>query len=246
MGRNTVFRSTVHVVGADLYLKWLPGRPHKRSMQGLIHVRLRHGDIVLKPSGNGLIHLMDYAQSRITISYRIHNDPNGKQVIDLIQRLSLIYHLLIDTEKMLCPPVNAGFNSCIINMLAHFLHQLLNILLPYTLTNRHLFHQIIVGFRMKIFQRQVIQFNFNLGNTKTLGKRTVYFLRFPGDTLLALRGLIFQRPHIVQPVRQLDHDNPDILGHSQEHFSQVLRLHFQTVRRLILLSSAFLRQMEML
>ena len=39
-------------------------------------------------------------------------------------------------------------------------------------------------------------------------------------------------PHIVQPVRQLDDDDPDILGHGQEHFPQVLRLHFQFVGRI--------------
>ena len=30
----------------------------------------------------------------------------------------------------------------------------------------------------------------------------------------------------MQPVRQLDHNDPDILGHGQEHLAVVLQLHF--------------------
>ena len=33
-----------------------------------------------------------------------------------------------------------------------------------------------------------------------------------------------QRAHIVQAVRQLDDDNPDILGHGQQHFTDIFRL----------------------
>ena len=41
---------------------------------------------------------------------------------------------------------------------------------------------------------------------------------------LLVRGQAVQRPHVVQPVRELDEDDPDVLGHREQHLADVLGL----------------------
>lgn len=45
-----------------------------------------------------------------------------------------------------------------------------------------------------------------------------------GLLLLLLRGLVLHGAHIVEPVGDLDEDHPDVLGHGQQHFPEVLHL----------------------
>ncbi len=48
--------------------------------------------------------------------------------------------------------------------------------------------------------------------------------RLAGDALLLVRRQAVQRAHVVEAVGQLDQDDPDVLGHGQEHLSDVLGL----------------------
>jgi hypothetical protein len=41
---------------------------------------------------------------------------------------------------------------------------------------------------------------------------------------LLLRGQAVQRAHVVEPVGELDQDDPDVLGHREQHLADVLGL----------------------
>ena len=86
-------------------------------MKGLIHIGLGHGYIILEPARNRYIRLMNHAQSRIALSYGINNYPYGKEIVDLIQSLVLIYHLPVNGEEMLCSAVNSCLDSVFPDML---------------------------------------------------------------------------------------------------------------------------------
>ena len=86
-------------------------------MQRLVHVRLRHGNVIFKPSRNRGIHLVDHAERSIAVLHRVHDDAHRKQVIHLVQRLVLVHHLLVDTEEMLHPSVNLCIDVSILHML---------------------------------------------------------------------------------------------------------------------------------
>ena len=103
MGCDTVFRGLMHLKSPDLDLKGHARTVHDRRMQRLVHVRLRHGDIVLETAGKRLVHLMDDAQRGIAVDDVIHQDPDREKIIDLVQSLVLLAHLFIDAEKMLDP-----------------------------------------------------------------------------------------------------------------------------------------------
>ena len=96
MGCDTVFSNTVHVEGPDLDLKRRPSRSDQSRVERLVHILLRHRNIVFEPTRNRFVHLMDDTQRRIAVLDRIHNNADCKQIIDLIDGLALVDHLLID------------------------------------------------------------------------------------------------------------------------------------------------------
>ena len=57
-----------------------------------------------------------------------------------------------------------------------------------------------------------------------IGDGRVDFHGFACDTAPFLGPHRFQRAHVVQPVRQFDKYDADILRHRQQHFAEILRL----------------------
>ena len=141
----------MHLKGTNLDFKGLSGAANQRGMQGLIHICLRHGNIILESAGNRFVHFMNYAQRRITVLYRIHDNPHRKQIINLVQRLMLVFHFLIDTEKVFYTPIHLCFNPGTGNVLADLIHNALNVLFSGTLAHGNLIHQIIIDIRFQIF-----------------------------------------------------------------------------------------------
>ena len=226
MCSNTIFRSLVHLKCADLNFKWLSVRADQRRMQRLIHIWLRHGNIVLEPARNRFIHLMDDAKCRIAVFDSIYQDTYCKQIINLIDRLVLVDHLFIDTEEMFDSSVNLRFNGCFIHMLLDLFDDIVYKLLSFTFTKSNFIHQIIVYIWFQIFQRKVIQLYFDFGDTKSHSDRCINIHRFTGFFLLFLRSHILQGAHIMQAVCKLDQNNTDILCHGKKHLSKVFCLKF--------------------
>ena len=188
--RNTILCRLVHLIGTNLDLEGLAAAADQGSVQGLIHICLRHGDVILKTSRDRLIHFMNHAKCRIAILHTVYNNTNCKQIINLIYGLILVLHLFINTEEMLYTTVNLCLDPGIFNMLTDLIHNILNIFFTDTLTHRDLIYQIIICFRLQIFQRKIVQFHLDLGNTQTLCNGRIDLHGFPCDSLLAFRFLV--------------------------------------------------------
>ena len=94
---------------------------------------------------------MNHTQCRITVLHRLHDDTHSEEIIDLIQRLMLVLHLLVDTEKMLYTAIDFRIDPRIFNMFADFIHNALDIFFTDALAHRDLIHQIIIDVRFQIF-----------------------------------------------------------------------------------------------
>ena len=94
--RNAVFRRLVHFPRADLHLKRDALRADDSRVQGLIHVGLRRGDIVLEPAGDGVEEVVDMAEDIIAVSNVVHDHAERVEVIQLVDRLVLRTHLAVD------------------------------------------------------------------------------------------------------------------------------------------------------
>jgi len=160
---------------------------------------------------------MDDAQRRVTVFHCVHDDADSEEIVHLIQRLVLVHHLLVDAEEVLHPSVHLCLDVGILHMLRHLGDDLLNEFLTLGLSGIQVLHKLIIDFRLVVFQGQIVELCLDLRNTQPLSNGRVDVHRLSCLFLLLLRGHELQRPHIVEPVRQLDDDHPDVLRHRQEH-----------------------------
>ena len=95
---------------------------------------------------------MDHTKCRITVFDRIYDNTHCKKIINLVQRLVLIYHLFVDTEEMFDAPVNLRPDPRLLNMRPHFCNNPIHKFLALRFPQGNLLYQIIVNFRFQIFQ----------------------------------------------------------------------------------------------
>ncbi len=190
----------------------------------MVHIGLGHGYIVLESTGHRLEKFMHEPQHRVAVLHRIHYEPYGKKVIYLIEGSVLGGHLSINAVKMLCSAFDFGFDTHFQGFAPHNLDDVLYIFLAFSAFFCDLFHKIIIALFVYIAKAQIFKLPFDLMDTKPVCKGGIDFQGFPCFLLLLLLGHEFQCSHIVQPVSQLDDDHADILGHSQEHLSEILCL----------------------
>ena len=122
---------------------------------------------------------MNDAQRRITVLYGVYYNSDCEQVIYLIQSLVLVLHLLIYAEEMLDPAVNLGLDARLGYMLPYFINKSLNVLLTFILVDIDGIDQIHIRFRLYVHQRQVVKFDLDLADTKSLGYGRIDIESFP-------------------------------------------------------------------
>ena len=115
MRRHAVLALAMHLLGADLHFERPARRADDRGVQALVHVELRHGDVIFETPGHRMPQRMDRAERRIAVLHRLHDDANGDKVVDLGKALALLRHLLIDAVQMLGTPHDLRLD-------AHLLH----------------------------------------------------------------------------------------------------------------------------
>ena len=236
----------MHLIGTYLYLKRLSARAYECRVKRLVHVLLRHGNIVLETARYRLILLMYDTKHCVAVRYGIHQNSDGKEVIYLVYSLVLIDHLLIYTEEMLCPAVYLCLDAGIRNILLDIVYQALDVGVALCLSECYLLYQIVICIRIEVLHTKVLELYLYLADTKSLRDRAVDILCFSGDTLLCLLGLVLECTHIVQSVCQLYEDDPDILCHGEKHLAQILSLHLKPVRILVLRILGAVCQMQVL
>ena len=84
--------------------------------------------------------------------------------------------------------------------------------------------QLAEALGLEDLEREVLELPLHLPDAEPLGQRRVDLHRLAGDALLLLGRQAVQRPHVVEPVGELDEDDPDVLGHRQQHLPDVLGL----------------------
>ena len=82
---------------------------------------------------------------------RIYDNPDSKQVINLVDGLMLVLHLFVNAEEMLDTTINLSFDSRLFDVLGNLVHDSLNILFALAFAHRDLVHQIIINVRFEIF-----------------------------------------------------------------------------------------------
>ncbi len=96
MRGDPVFGDFVHVLGADLHFDALLLWADDGSMDGLVSVRFRRADIVLKMAGNRVVFLVDEAEHMVAIRHRRRDDAKADNVRQLLERDAFALHFFPD------------------------------------------------------------------------------------------------------------------------------------------------------
>ena len=84
--------------------------------------------------------------------------------------------------------------------------------------------QRLVGLRLEVAERQLLELVLHLAHAEPVGDRRVDVARLLGDLDAALLRQVAERPHVVQPIGELDEDDADVVHHREQHLAEVLGL----------------------
>ena len=126
-------------------------------MQGLIHIWLRHRDIILEPHRHGGVHLVHHSEHRIAVLYRIDYDAHRKQVIKFVNGLALRVHLSEYTVEMLCPAHYGALYMHLVKLFAEYIHYIRYILVTRALFLIYALAYLLIRHRVEIFQRKILK-----------------------------------------------------------------------------------------
>ncbi len=80
-----------------------------------------------------------------------------------------------------------------------------------------------VGVRLELLERERLHLVHDLVHADPLGQRRVDIHRLLRDpAALVLVGHVMERPHIVQPVGELDEQDADVVAERQQEFAEIL------------------------
>ena len=169
---------------------------------------------------------MDQTQGRIAVLHRIHDDPHGDQVVDLLQLLVLLDQLFVDAVQMLWPAADLGLDPGGGQLLLHGGDHRVQGAHVLRLLGGDGALELTVFLRPDVHKAQVFQLALDGPHAEPVGQGRVNLQGLLGLADALFLAAIFQGAHIVEPVRQLDDHHPHVLGDGQEHLAQVLRLGF--------------------
>ena len=224
MGRDPFLGDAVHLVRPDLHLEGNALVADDRSVQRLVHVRLRHGDEVFDAAGHGSPQSMNDPQGPVAILHAAREDAEGDVVVHLADLDPLPLDLPVDAVEVLAPAVEVAGDSRLLQLGAQRPLDLLDELVGDLALLLHRLHQALVPAGIEELQRQVLELVLDLGHAQAIGDGGIDVERLARNALLLAGRQVLEGAHIVQPVGQLDKDDADIVHHRQHHLAKALGL----------------------
>ena len=167
---------------------------------------------------------MNDTQGLVTLFDRPHDDPEGGDIVYVMELYPLTFHLLVDTGELFDPPGHLPLDAELRQFFGNDPLYLIHIALPLFLGLGHLLGELAIGLGFQVSKCQFLQFRLNPINTQAVGNGGKDLEGLLGDLLLLLGIEKVQGAHVVKPVGQLDEDHLDILHHRQDHLAEVLGL----------------------
>ncbi len=156
----------------------------------------------------------------------VDDDAEGVYIHHFGKRELLLPHLLEDTVEVFFTPIHKSVDTLPPKPAPNRLFDVLQHLLAVTAGASHRLFQRPITHRPVGCKAEFFKLCAKIVNTETVGNGDVDIQSLQGNTTTLLRRHHTQCPHIVQSIRQLYQDDPDILGHRQNHLAKTGRLGF--------------------
>ena len=202
----------------------LPSRPDHGGVQGLVEVELRTVDVVLEAALDRAPDGVDGTEGGPAVLLRLHDDPDGHQVVDLGELLAPDHHLLVDAPQVLRPTRHVRLHPGGGQALAHGHQDPGQIVVALGGPGGHHLLDLGVALGVEGGEGQVLELPLELLDAEPVGQRRVDVEGLLGRApLLPLRHH-GDGAHVVEPVGQLDDEDPPVVGHGHEHLAHRGRL----------------------
>ena len=236
--RDAVLRATVHREGADLQLDRLALRADDRGVQRLVHVELRHRDVVLEPPEHGVPPRVQDTEDGVAVAVLLDEDPDADQVVDVGELAAADDHLLVDRVVVLGPSGDLGLDLRVAQVGLDAGDHLGEELVARGRALGDEPHDLVVHLGVQGREGEVLQLPLERVHAEPVGQRGVDVEGLAGLALLRLGLEVAQRAHVVEPVGELDDEHPDVARHRDDHLADGLGLRRVAVLHLVELGHA--------
>ena len=222
---DAVFAHAVHFFSTNLHFERTGGGTDDRGMQALVHIELRHGDIVFETARHGVPQRMHGAQNRVAVAHRFHDNAHRDEVVDLGEALAALRHLLIDGIQVLRAAGDMRVDDAHARQLG--IERFDNgsqIRLAFVAAFGDQAADLLELHRLKVIKREVFKLPLNGADAQTVRDRRINLERLARLEDAAVFLQRAQGAHIVQAVGELDNDHANVLAHGNEHLAHSRRL----------------------
>jgi hypothetical protein len=167
---------------------------------------------------------VDHAQSPVAVAHGIDDDPQAREVEDLIELLVSPHHLVVDGVEVLDAPVHVGLYPGLAQVPDELRPRSVDEGLPVAAACGHEALYLLVAPRVQGGKREVLELPLERVDPEPVGQRSVDLQRLRGLGKLGLALEVGERAHVVEPVGELDDDDAHVPAHRHDHLPQGLRL----------------------
>ena len=215
----------MHLAGPDLDLHPLAELADHGRMEGAVAVRLRQGDVVLEPVRHRRPHRVNLPEHRITVfDLLIDDDAEPDRVVDLLDLEILALHLRVDGGDVLQAAEDLGRDVDLGELGRDHPDHVLDVGLALVPGDVQLRLELRRRVGLQAPERVILELLLHPVHAEPVGERHVDVHRLLRDPPATRLLHVLDRPHVVQPIGELDHQDADVLGHRDQHLAEVLRL----------------------
>ena len=169
---------------------------------------------------------MQDAEGAVAVADAVGDDPHRREVVDLVELLALLVHLLPDRIEVLGAAPDLRLDPDLGEFPLEDRDDVVDVGLALEPPLGHAPLEVHVGVRVEAPERQVLQLGLDVRHSEPVRERRVDVERLLTDLARAVPGEVVQGAHVVEAVGELDHEHAQVAGHGDEHLAEVLRLPF--------------------
>ena len=198
----------------------MPPGPDDGGVQRLVEVELRHRDVVLEAAQHRCPQRVDRAQRAVAVLHGVDDDAHADEVLHLVELLAPHDHLLVDRPVVLLTTEDGRVDVEVGEAVAQLRQHEAQSILALGRARPHHLLDLGVALRVQHRERQVLELPLHVGDAEPVRERRVHVEALLRDAALLHLGQRRDRLHVVEPVGELDEQDPDVLGHRHEHLAE--------------------------
>ncbi len=172
------------------------------------------------------------AVARPLFARAFDDHPHRGEVVDLVELAALLGHLVVDRVEVLRAPGDRGRVVRLLELEPEDRRGLVDLRLAVGAPVGDHRLDLRVLARVQRLEGEVLELPLERVDPEPVSEGRIDLERLLRLLHLLLLAEVLDRPHVVEPVGELDEDDPNVLGHRDDHLAVVLRLGLLAAREL--------------